>query len=463
MTALPPLLVITPPPTPNGRLHIGHVGGPFLRADVLIRLNRYLAERPAAHMSHIDVYQSYVHKRAEELDRDIIELREEMAGGIQADYKAFGIDHEHMVDNTTPEYLAFLDGALEFVLPRLDLSWAPAHRCTTCGIVAHEAFIKGHCGTCLHQTYANVCENCTLPQTLESMIDPWCGRCGGTSFEEIEARQTSINIAAGEIEAIRREVWPLCQDNRRLREMFVTLSAHTLPVTYPVGYGVFPPTLDGALNPWVEIYFAHLYGLLCAVGIDTSGPFDAAVEQLASTEERPEVVYFFGVDNSYWYAFLFPYLARKTGVDALWPSALNANFFMQLNGAKVSSSRGNVRWAADVLDDAPVRTLRTNLAASCPEFAVSNFVARPALRVDGADGRTLEAGALRPARGEIGQRLLDRLVRLTDPTVFSLEGLLNALEEGLLQADRLRGAGPLDEAVYVESLIHGVLDALDME
>lgn len=451
-----PVLVITPPPTPNGRLHIGHVGGPFLRADMLVRMCR-LRGREAAHLSHIDLYQSYVAKRAAELGRDVHELRDEMCLGILEDYRSYEIGHDLIVDNAAPEYLAFLDRALEWALPRLPVSSVPASDCGGCGKLLFEAFIKGNCGVCLHHCYGNVCENCTLPQAQTSIVDPYCGRCGSKAVGPADQPLHVLELGQEEIDATLEAVRPLCASNRRLVSMCDSLAAHSMPLTYPSEYGVFPEPLNAALNPWIEIYFAHLYGAMKLTGVDPDAPFEVALEQAAS-KPRPEVIYFFGVDNAYWYAFLFPHLGRILGIELLQPGAVHANFFMQLNGAKVSSSRNNVKWAADIKDEAPVAHLRTQLAASCPEFAPGEFRARGPLRP-----RRPASAAPAPLPPEgIAALVSARVAAATEPRAFSLEGLLNALDEGAQQEERLRKEGRDAEARDLTSLLDSLCEGLGL-
>src|SRR5689334_25432389 len=59
-------LVIAPPPTPNGDLHVGHLSGPYLRADIY---TRYLRMRgiEAYYLTGVDEHQSYVAFKAEQL------------------------------------------------------------------------------------------------------------------------------------------------------------------------------------------------------------------------------------------------------------------------------------------------------------------------------------------------------------------------------------------------------------
>ena len=54
-----PILFIAMPPTPNGGLHLGHVGGPFLKMDIMTRWKRQIGGK-ALFYSGVDSFDSYV-------------------------------------------------------------------------------------------------------------------------------------------------------------------------------------------------------------------------------------------------------------------------------------------------------------------------------------------------------------------------------------------------------------------
>lgn len=79
------IITITPP-TPNGDLHIGHLAGPFLSADVFTR-----AQRQKGHdcvlVSYSDDYQSYMLRRGLEQGRDPVAIGEDNTRKIKISLK----------------------------------------------------------------------------------------------------------------------------------------------------------------------------------------------------------------------------------------------------------------------------------------------------------------------------------------------------------------------------------------
>ncbi len=458
-----PWVLITPPPTPNGRLHIGHVAGPFLRADLLRRLIRFVGRDDVLHLSHIDGYQSYVAKKARELQRPSDDFCRETSQGIRDDFASFAIGFDYFADNTAPAYVEFLESAVVHLMSRLEPRARQARLCDACQAPLFESYVKGHCRHCFHDCYQNVCENCCHPQSPESLLEARCCQCGSDRAQGATERQELwLTLSEADVEAVRRVIDALVAGNRRHKALFDELGAHEIGLAYSTDYGIFPRALGGlALNPWVEIYFAHLWSLFETLGIDTQHGFEHALRELRTSSLQPRVAYLFGIDNSYYYAFLFTWLSLRLDIPEMLPQAILANFFLQLNDAKVSSSRNNVIWAKELLGAAPLETLRGTLAASCPEFAPRNYQSNP-LQLPHLPEP--ERNAVLSQASSLPYRILrERIEALADPRHFSVEGLLNAMQKWGAYAQTTKRNGEADRSsVEVEAYLSALAESLEM-
>jgi methionyl-tRNA synthetase len=456
MDRQPLMIVVTPPPTPNGRLHIGHVAGPYLRADMYTRLLRMTTGRQVSHISHLDTYQSYVPKKARELKRETEEFLDDISRGIKQDFANFEIRHDHFGDNQSTAYRRFLDTAISWAIPALTTSSATPKACRDCHRSLYESNLKGFCRHCLHDVFQNVCENCCVPQSYEEMLNPRCDACGCEEYVQPSGKSVkTLVISQEDVNRIKARVLPLAGGNRRVESLYQRLSHHLMPLTYDAEYGVAVQNLPGKLNPWVEIFFGHLYGILSVCGIDTTQPVESAVAQLKQFELPPEIVYFFGVDNSYYYSFLFPYLAERLGIECMLPAALKPSFFLLLNDAKISSSRNNVMWAKDLLNEGEVAALRNNLAFCCPEFSARNYGTTASRKPEEANHSGDATDGYQSLRA-----LSYSLESLTDPQRFSIEGLLGILDKGRSYSAFLQNSGSEGEAAAMTSWLRTVCDTL---
>lgn len=449
------VFVVTPPPTPNGRLHVGHVSGPYLRADLFVRLRRSLG-LPTTHLSHIDVYQSYIPKKARQLGRDPEAFLEEMIEGIERDFATFHIERDRVVDNRSNAYVRFLDGAVAALLDTARVEPRDGRACSSCGLSLYESNVKGRCASCLHECYQNVCENCCRPQTFESLLAPVCGGCASADTLPTNSDRTSVLvISTAAMAQVRADLAHLSTGNRRLLALLDGLEEHVLGFTYDADYGVDLDVVDGNLNPWVEIYFAHLYGILQQLGIDTTRNFATCARQLHERAGEFDLAYFLGADNLYYYAVVFTLLSRLLAIPEMLPVALQTSFFLLLNDAKVSSSRNNVIWAADMADD-NVSTLRGKLALNCPEFTQRNFSKDLA-------GLSLNRVALVDTKsGTDVASLLGRLEPLAAPERFNVETIVDVFAKGSAYARNLEECGDHEESHRVDAALARIADSLDL-
>jgi methionyl-tRNA synthetase len=91
------------------------------------------------------------------------------------------------------------------------------------------------------------------------------------------------------------------------------------------------------------------------------------------TDHDADIVQFFGFDNGYFHALLFPALLMAYDASIRLPSAFATNEFYLLDGEKFSSSREHAVWAREFAVTQPADWVRFYLSADRPEHARTNF------------------------------------------------------------------------------------------
>ncbi|MGO4445944.1 class I tRNA ligase family protein [Mycobacterium sp. 2YAF39] len=421
-------IIFTPPPTPDGGLHVGHVSGPYLRADLNRRLLNAVGGR-TAHLSHIDNYQTYVTTKARECGKDTKQFRTEMSALIRSDFRGFGIHFDQVIDNTTDDYRSYLAGGLvelfsdERAIRRPELVGQDAR------YGAVEAFVSGICPTCLQRGYINVCENCGNPMDLARAISPIEESTGSTEFVEInDSSLPTVLVIDDEdvawFQGMHREIG---SDSPLLQGFIDELEPSCIPLTFRSDYG-YMVAPGRVVNPWFEIFFAHCYALGQLLGLPADISFDQLRDELARIEFRPRITYYFGFDTSYYYCALFPLLAHILDIPAMMPDTLKANRSLRINGSKVSSSRGNVVWAHDLVSRDSAIALRGALATVSPEAAELDF--REEMLPTCSSWPEPDESA-RPIFEDpatlTGKNFRSNLERLACPERFSVAALLNRM------------------------------------
>jgi methionyl-tRNA synthetase len=477
MPAVSPITaIVAPPPTPNGDLHLGHLAGPYLAADVLARYLELRGHSPVKALS-VDLHQSYVVTTAERLNVDPRELAAKSHREIQATLAAAEIEFDvGMPDHDYSAYVQnwfhrlYLSGALE--LRELTFPYDVRR-----GRALFESYASGRCPVCLCDTRGNICEACGHSNDASQLFDLY--PTGGGRDDPVEMRSQRGVVLDLEpwrdalVISLSRMSPPLRPSLARLIREMLSSRLPSFPITFPSAWGIqapFPDCEGLVLNVWAEMVPGHYYWLERA---------HAAAENtrpLIGKMSQARYVQYLGFDNSFFYALAHLALAlsaREAGLEALVPDALITNEFYHLDNHKFSTSQGHLIWGRDFLREVPADEARFYFAWSNPEFQQSNFsrsdfeavvatkYREPLARLQAIlSDLPPKAASLQP--GDLmGQALLDRLAWAYDSDHLSLRLAAQTIAAGLdvaadlgrppVQVDRLRslaqalaiGAAPL--------------------
>ena len=428
-------VVTAAPPTPNGDLHLGHVSGPYLGADILARAQR-LSGRAAYAVTGSDLHQSYTRTKAAAQGVDPYLMAAGYADDIDDVFRSVGIDLAACVrPQDAPRHGELVAEFFTTLYERgcLVERERPTLHCPRCDRYLFEALVSGGCPRCGADSDGNSCEACAWPNVGTDLDAATCTVCGTTATTRT-TRQLYFPLAryAGLLAGRLGETWcGVAVD--ALRRQLLTSPLPEIPVTHPTDWGLpvpVPGYEDQRVYVWFEMlpgYFAEIEEMLRHAGI--AGNW-RSVWDAPSTE----VVQFFGFDNGYFHSVLHPCLLLAYDESIRLPRALVANEFLQLDGTKFSTSRGHAVWARELVEQIGPDATRFALAWLRPEVGPVSFTwAALARIVDGElagtwtpwlDGLGDRVAAVRrtgpgdgPDLADHATRFLGQLDRLTQDTV----------------------------------------------
>ncbi|PSK90961.1 methionyl-tRNA synthetase [Murinocardiopsis flavida] len=355
--------ITVPQPATNGEMHIGHLAGPYIAADVLHRFLR--AENvPSVLTTGLDITESHVAMRALKEGVKPIEAADEYCGLIVRAWSEAAIDFDEIVvPQRDPGYESFVQrffGRLYeqgVIVPRT----RPLPYCAKCERWLHDAYVSGGCPHCGSESGGSICEICSMPNDNADLTAPRCAIC------ERPAQLRSCErlfLPLAPFEQRLAEFWEQADMTPQVRALCENLTAEGLPelaVSHPVDWGVptaVPGFDDQRILPWVEMAPSYL-------------------RQLPASHGPPpaDTVQFFGIDNSFFQAVLIPVLFSAYAPAGNLPSKLVTNEFYLLNGAKFSTSRRHVVWALEALDAFGADTVRFHVLADRPTGRQTSFTA----------------------------------------------------------------------------------------
>ncbi|MET8950218.1 class I tRNA ligase family protein [Streptomyces sp. NPDC004393] len=376
-------LLVPPEATPNGPLHLGHIGGPFLWSDMIARHLRVRGDLPLV-ITGSDVYESYVTLRAHAEDSTPAEVAARYGRRIQDDLAAMDIGIDAFITPDQEPWKEQFEAEVTACLARLDERGAVLTRtervpyCADSGRWVVGGWLQGRCPECGAGVASYFCEECSAHFLPEAVLDPRpLLDEGPLTWREITSRFLTVP-ATGVLDGVLAERGIAC-GYRDTVARFLDRDGLTIRLTAPQEWGLAlsapQPGVPHALFPYAGILmFARLagavHGRLSGTGVNAFDP-DSGVTTITTL----------GIDN------VIPTLVAIVGTSLLhggmkpYDRCL-INHFYQLAGRKFSTSARHAIWAADVaaapaLDVDAVRyhLARADLEAGPASFDPEDFLA----------------------------------------------------------------------------------------
>ncbi len=362
-------LIVPSNPTPNGDLHIGHIAGPYLGADVLRRAALQRGE-DAALLLGTAWQNTHVLQAARRQGREYLEVAAEFADRIEDSFARAGIGYDVFLRHRD---IPGIEQATRSAFDRLltdgtaVLREAVANYCRTCDDWRFQGYVDGRCPHCdSPDAYGIDCERCGVYHDDAELLDARCGVCAAPTtlrpltraFLELENRRDWFaDYFAGAV---------LGAPVRRYVEAVMSAPLPSVAVSFigEVGFPIDEHLAGQRIYPSFELAPRYTVMLRRLGGGQQPGP--------ATGTARMSML--FGHDNAFERLFLFPVVLDALG-DERAPQAgvLQMSYFYLLDGLKFSTSRRHVVSVHEMVAAFGQDTTRLYLAATRPEDATSDF------------------------------------------------------------------------------------------
>lgn len=374
-----PLVLLPSFPTPNGELHLGHLAGPYLNADICRRWARATGQEVFTLLGTVGT-QSQVAAAAAAQGLAFLELAERNTTAIMQGLTAAGMGWDTFVRPSSEGYPQLAEQVFQQLLRQGSLvrRTEPTAFCDHCDRFLFEAFVAGRCPHCgSNQTAGIECEACALPFSDGELVDPSCAQCGAPAtrreltryflpLEPLRSRLSAYLARAGM--------------NTRLRgytDKVLGSPLPDLPVTVVAEVGVAVRVeQDQPGSPYEQQRMYSAFELLARylVALDQLAVEQGQLDWRQFVAERSlRTVLFFGFDNAFLRAFAFPAVLSAFTDRLPLPEALVCNEFYLLDGEKFSTSRRHAIWGRAAFDPETQDQLRLFLAATSPDIRRRGF------------------------------------------------------------------------------------------
>ena len=374
-------LITSALPYANGPVHIGHLAGAYLPADLYVRYLR-LQGRDAVYVCGSDEYGVAIVMRAMAEGTTPQEVVDHYHPMIRDSFEGFGISFDNysrtsreIHTDTSQDFFRRLSERDEFVLKREEQLYDPE-----AGVFLADRFVRGTCPLCGYEdAYGDQCEQCGA----------------SLSPSEIKNPRSTLTDAVPELRPTTHWYLPLGAWQARLEDYIDDHPEWKPNVLGQIGAWFTDGLRDRAITRDVPWGVPVPEEIAEAVGVEAKGKviyvwFDAPIGYISSTREwaakqgdpdrwklywqddESRLIHFIGKDNIVFHTLMFPAMLMGYGKYVV-PDQVPANEFLNIEGSKLSTSRGWAVWLHEYLEDFPPDLLRYVLASTLPESKDSAF------------------------------------------------------------------------------------------
>lgn len=365
-------LVTSALPYANGPVHIGHLAGVYIPADIYVRYLRLKGEE-VIHIGGSDEHGVPITIRAKKegvTPQDIVDKYHSI---IKESFKEFGISFD-IYSRTSSE--THLQTASDFFLKlynkgEFEEQVSEQYYDEEAKMFLADRYITGKCPHCHNlNAYGDQCEVCGTSLNPTDLINP---KSTITGKSPILKETKHWYLPLNKHEAWLKE-WIL-EDHREWKTNVYGQCKSWLDM------GLHPRAVSRDLDWGVPIPLAEAEGKVLYVWFDAPIGYISNTKELLPNDwerwwksEDTKLVHFIGKDNIVFHCIVFPAMLKAEGSYIL-PENVPANEFLNLEGDKISTSRNWAVWLHEYLIDFPDQQdiLRYVLTANAPETKDNDF------------------------------------------------------------------------------------------
>ncbi|SMO34916.1 methionine--tRNA ligase [Gracilimonas mengyeensis] len=368
------ILVTSALPYANGPIHLGHLAGAYLTPDFYVRYKR-LTDADVVYICGSDEHGVPITIAAEKegvSPQDIVDRYHEMNKkvfedfGISFDY--YGRTSSKVHHETSQEFFTTLYEKGFFKKKTEEQLYDPKSE-----MFLPDRYVKGTCPNCgYEEAYGDQCEKCGTSLSPTELIDP----VSALSGEKPELKKTEHwYMPLGEVQP-KLEKWIETRENWKPNVMgqvksWLNDGLADRAATRDLSWGV-PVPLEEAEGKVLYVWFDAPIGYVSATKEWARDKGEPELWKKYWQDEDTELYHFIGKDNIVFHCIMFPVVLMEHG-DYVLPKNVPANEFLNLEGKKLSTSRGWAVWLYEYLEEFEPDLLRYALGTTLPESKDSDF------------------------------------------------------------------------------------------
>ena len=368
-------------PYADGPLHLGHIAGAYLPADIFARYHR-IKGNEVLMVSGSDQHGTPITIKAEQEGKAPSQLAAQYHQQFLESWQKLGISFDLFTTTGTANHAEVAHDIFLTLLHRGYIYKATVSQpyCPHCRRFLSDRYIEGTCPYCGSTgARGDQCEDCGKPLNPIELIAPRCRLCGTTpQFKDSEHFFLKLTAFEDRLLAWVKQQAHWRQNVLNFTTRYLEQGLKDRAITRDIEWGI-PVPVDGFEGKCIYVWFEAVIGYLSAAKewARSSG----AEERWRSfwQDKNVKAYYFIGKDNIPFHTIIWPAMLMGYG-DLNLPYDVPANEFLTIEGKRLSTSRNWAVWLPDYLSRYDPDPLRYLLSINMPETGDTDFSWREFVR-----------------------------------------------------------------------------------
>ena len=363
-------------PYANGPIHIGHLAGSYIPADIYSRYLK-LCEHDVIFICGSDEHGAAIPIRAKKEGVSPQDIIDKYHFIIKKSFFDFGISFDNysrtsskIHHETASAFFNHLHNKGVFVEKESEQLYDKIEN-----QFLADRYVEGECPKCgFEEAYGDQCESCGSSLNATDLINPKSKLSGN---KPILKRTKHWFLPLNNFESFLKK-WFISDNRNNWKanvfgqvKSWINEGLKPRAITRDLDWGI-PVPLKGAENKVLYVWFDAPIGYISATK-------EWALENNKDWEpywkdSETQLVHFLGKDNIVFHCIIFPSMLKATD-EYILPANVPANEFLNLEGKKISTSKNWAIWLHEYLEDFPNMqdTLRYTLTSNAPENKDNDF------------------------------------------------------------------------------------------
>ena len=368
-------------PYADGPLHLGHIAGAYLPADIFARYHRTKGNEVLM-VSGSDQHGTPITIKAEREGKRPKDIATQYHQQFLDSWRKLGISFDLFTSTGTANHAQVSQYLFLTLLNKGYIYRASVSQpyCPQCRRFLTDRYVEGTCPYCGSSgARGDQCDECGKPLNPAELIAPRCSFCGAApQFKDSEHFFFRLSTFTDRLLDWVKQQTHWRQNVLNFTKRYLEEGLRDRAITRDIGWGV-PVPADGFENKRLYVWFEAVIGYLSATKEWAKSGGDEEKWRYFWQDDETKGYYFIGKDNIVFHTIVWPAMLMGYG-DLNLPYDVPANEFLTIEGKKLSTSRNWAVWLPYYLSRYDPDPLRYLLSINMPETGDTDFSWREFVR-----------------------------------------------------------------------------------